>query len=185
MAVRLIVNYDYSEWLVLITQYPLNSIPSQFNILPVFILVSSHHPGYRPRAAQASAGCNLWRSLPSSTWHCNQSRSSLYDFSQEREPWCTGVEGGGSEQVPIVLRGIKCSFLPPNTTRQQTRDSVWLVTRPAQVVHWADCGTGNVCWYQQHGSRTWLGPGWDTAISRTCQVILHLQTRKPETINSW
>ena len=82
-----------------------------------------------------------------------------YMIFPRREPWCTGVEGGGSEQVPIVLRGIKCSFLPPNTTRQQTTDSVWLVTRPAQVVHWADCGTGNVYWYQQHGSssRTWLG----------------------------
>ena len=42
MAVRLIVNYDYSELLVLITQYPLNPIPSQFNILPVFASPGSH-----------------------------------------------------------------------------------------------------------------------------------------------
>lgn len=48
MEVTMIVTYDdYYELLLLITQYPLNSIPSQFNILPVFILVSSHHPGYR------------------------------------------------------------------------------------------------------------------------------------------
>ena len=39
MAVTMIVTYDdYYELLLLITQYPLNSIPSQFNILPVFLL---------------------------------------------------------------------------------------------------------------------------------------------------
>ena len=38
MAVTMMVSYDYTELLVLIAQYPLSLIPSQFNILPVFLL---------------------------------------------------------------------------------------------------------------------------------------------------